>query len=94
MNDSKQIDDGGPAYPVSTRKHNNDDGYGHQDGASTWQFGGMSLRDHFAGLAMQGWAANGQLKIEMKENGPFGTIANWSYQVADAMLLARKAGAK
>jgi hypothetical protein len=67
------IDNGGPAFPVPDR----DSGKG------------MSLRDYFAGQALQGWAAAGQVLVEMKEGGPFGNMANWAYQVADAMLAAR-----
>jgi len=51
---------------------------------------GMALRDWFAGMVIQGWAANGELKIEMGEDGPFGNIASWAYQAADAMLKERQ----
>ena len=61
--------DGGAAFPYP---------YGPQ-GAP-----GMSLRDWFAGLAMQGFRAN--------EDG-FSTddpvVAKWSYEQADAMLAER-----
>jgi len=63
------IKDGGPAYPT-------DGGCG--------SFG-MSLRDHFAGLAMQGMIACG----EEYDNAELGRFA---YDVADAMLRAREAG--
>ena len=46
---------------------------------------GMSLRDHFAGLAMQGMIACG----EEYDNAELGRFA---YDVADAMLRAREAG--
>lgn len=66
---------GGPAYPVSV--WNND----------TQSFvitGGMSLRDHFAGLAMQ----------EMLRQEGFGLTdieAAQCYDAADAMIRARDA---
>lgn len=41
-------ENGGPAFPVSTRAEDFDGGYGHQDGATTYQFGGMSLRQYAA----------------------------------------------
>lgn len=44
---------------------------------------GITLLDHFAGLAMQGIIASG--KTITPEN-----CASWAYKVADAMLTARK----
>lgn len=67
--------DGGPAYPVT--QWNN-------DSASREIMGGMSLRDHFAGLAMQGMIACG----EEYDNAELGRFA---YDIADAMLRAREA---
>ena len=72
--------DGGPAYPVSTSDTEN----GHQDGHHTWQHPGMSLRDHFAGLAMQSILsvlATGIRPCEMPK------LAADAYFVADAMLV-------
>ena len=48
--------------------------------------GAADLRDHFAGLSMQGFIAARGPKI-----GEESIISEWSYQVADAMLKARKA---
>lgn len=45
-----------------------------------------ALRDRIAGQAMQGWAAAGELMVEMKDSGPFGSMAAWSVKVADAMM--------
>lgn len=42
------VNDGGPAFPVSTRPEEDGVGYGHQDGAGTYLFGGMTLRDAMA----------------------------------------------
>ena len=76
MSDEK----GGPAFPVSTANETE----GHQDGAITWQFPGMTLRDYFAAKAMQGLlnesnAGDGNWEIE--------AIA--AYKIADAMLKER-----
>lgn len=35
---------------------------------------------------IQGWAANGQLMIEMKDGGPFGSMAIWAGQAANALI--------
>ena len=43
----------------------------------------MTLRDHFAGLAMQGAMAN----CEVKEKAM--SRAQWAYEIADAMLEER-----
>jgi hypothetical protein len=46
---------------------------------------GMLLRDYFANAAMQGFCANPDYDgIDHKD------LAIWSYEVADAMLEARK----
>lgn len=71
---------GGPAFPVSTINPKD----GHQDSTSTWQFPGMTLRDHFAGLAMQGMCAGSQKHYPNE-------IARLAYTVADEMLKAREA---
>ena len=42
------------------------------------------LRDHFAGLAMQGFLAH------YGNEGTYPHLAEMSYQIADAMLKARK----
>ena len=67
------INDGGPAFPTLGRELETE---------------GMSLRDHFAGLALSG------LLVDVL-NHPFG--ADWveatardSYALADAMLKARE----
>lgn len=66
-------DDGGPAYPVSD--WNND--------TQTREItGGMSLRDHFAGLAMAAIIPDTQLGFDAK--------CTEAYQYADAMLAARE----
>lgn len=74
-------DDGGPAFPHANPSFD-----------SNWddrrQIEGMSLRDHFAAKAMQGFAAdptNHQLFDDMDD------VARSAYAMADAMLKARKA---
>lgn len=88
-------DYGGPAYPVSTGR-TEDGGFGHQNGMHTWQFPGMTLRDHFAGLALQGMNANPELlqaitSTGLTVDGSFGKMARKAYAQADAMLAAREA---
>ena len=65
------IDDGGPASPY--------------DGFNGWGEPNqhMTLRDYFAGLAMQGWVADEPVDR-------FDQCAKYSYMMADAMLEARK----
>ena len=46
---------------------------------------GMTLRDYFAAKAMQGVCANSKNKDVYSPD-----LANWSYEVADAMMEARK----
>ena len=53
---------------------------------------GMTLRDHFAGEAMQGWVASyGPENDHPCQSGEHvvANIARWSYQMADAMLAER-----
>ena len=73
---------GGPAYPNSY---------------TLPEYQGMTLRDHFAGLAMQAY-----MQVTLKQYptpgadstwvaGPsYESVANYAYQFADAMLEARK----
>ena len=67
--------DGGPAYPVPS------------DGVSFGTHPGMSLRDHFAGLAMQGKLACGLWSHLAPEQ-----MASTAYQIADAMIAERERG--
>jgi hypothetical protein len=81
--------DGGPAFPCEI-------GFGgaesnmHQTGSATAMQYGMSLLDHFAGLAMQGMLANGPsnffadgVRLTTKD------VPEIAYQLADLMLTAR-----
>ena len=67
--------DGGPAFPQQAHADTEKNRWYH-----TQQ--GMSLRDHFAGLAMQGMLANGFDGTDEK-------LAGFAYQTADAMLAER-----
>ena len=73
-------DDGGPAFPFSVDV----------------ECGGMSLRDWFAGLAMQacftGAAAQILANVDRRFNGTNfrEVVALNAYEMADAMLEARK----
>ena len=80
--------DGGPAFPVSTRPCVTEDGHGHQDSESAWQFSGMTLRDWFAGQALVGLLY--LLKDQQIEDYATATTAE-AYRLADAMLRAREA---
>jgi hypothetical protein len=76
---SKQIDDGGPAFPHSIDRN----------AITVQDFTGMSLRDYFAAAALQGIWTNLHCTPTVK----FNEIATRAYQQADAMIEARKEGA-
>ena len=60
-----------------------------EDGRTNWQYPGrpgMSLRDWFAGMAMQGRLADGDGDVYSEQ-----LIAETSYCMADAMMEAREA---
>ena len=46
----------------------------------------MTLRDHYAGLAMQGFMANKSNPMHFQPEDD----SSWAYQLADAMLKARE----
>ena len=48
---------------------------------------GMTMRDHFAVLAMQGYVRDQEQTQVSNE-----AIAQWAYELADAMLKAREVG--
>ena len=87
-----KINDGGPAFPVST----SNEAEGHQDGPNTWQHPGMALRDYFAAKALQGLACSdttlwpsGADEADDPPDALF--MARTAYMIADAMLAARNA---
>lgn len=76
------IDDGGPAYPDPMRT---------MIEMQCEPSPGMSLRDHFAAKALEG-----SLAYSASDCSGIGTelerenVANWCYQMADAMIESRK----
>lgn len=83
---STPINDGGPAFPVDDRYHADGRVYGSN---------GMTLRDYFAGQAMNGMiSGDAQPYISIKESAD-GIVqedktASRAYRYADAMLAARE----
>lgn len=73
---------GGPAFPYEYDHLNND------GSCSREVEPGQTLRDHFAGLAMQGDMACATLGIEIS-SGRLKEYAEHYYRIADAMLRAR-----
>lgn len=71
----EELDGGEFAFPVRTSKH----GY----------HTGMSIRDWFAGMALQGVLSNSDAFAKMKDQ----QVAECAYAAADAMLAARKGNA-
>ena len=75
---SQKKNTGGPAFPVLIdRRHDPDFDY------ET----GMTLRDYFAAKAMQGLVAGADPEGAINLHG----VAEWSYNMADALLKARDA---
>ena len=81
-----KINDGGPAFPVST----SNEAEGHQDGPNTWQHPGMALRDYFASMAMQAWLSGHVAHYGHEAFWALDAIAQSSYEMADAMLASRE----
>lgn len=82
---TEKIEDGGPAFPVSTGDPRN----AYQDGAGTAQFPGMSMRDAFAMAAVQGFLAGSMADGSTVTKEGIESAAAASYLVADEMLKAR-----
>ena len=80
---SAQFDDGGPAFPETGLS-------GLPNGEFIYGRTGMTLRDWFAGQALATLIADERkcLSITIQE------VANSAYEYADAMISARKEGAK
>ena len=80
----KTINDGGP-IAASIAQGNN---------GALVSVGGLSKREWFAGMAMQGWLASFGPNDECSSSGTKEAIARQSHQLADAMLaaLAEKGG--
>ena len=78
--------DGGPAFPCEVGPVA--DGYMLQTGDGKWRQPGMTLRDHFAGLAMQGIFANQGINCTAAGDEVDAAVA---YRIADAMIKVREA---
>jgi hypothetical protein len=80
-------DDGGPAFPCDniTRRDEKGKFFGAEVSIS-----GMSLRDHFAGLALQSLSAAVQDESITTLEDRAEDTARACYTIADAMLKARK----
>jgi len=94
MNES--ITDGGPAFPAAIAVGPTDDVYRSDDHP---EHAGMSLRDYFAAAALQGYSAVEDKRACPRERlddvAKWGSEmrdidAKWCYQMADAMLRARR----
>jgi hypothetical protein len=79
---SKQINDGGPAFPVIPPL----DHQGLPSDEYPDESAGMTLRDYFAAKAMQGLLAG----FPKGHDIVFDTVAKFSYSMADAMLEVRE----
>lgn len=82
---------GGPAFPVVN--FSSFEAIYPEDNQAVLQLSGMTLRDHFAGLAMQGdWAVQseemGEFANDVSEENLY-VRAKVYYRMAEAMLLAR-----
>ena len=73
------INDGGPAFPLQSIGPDFAPGYA-----------GMTLRDYFAAKAMQGLVSGHFAKYGHEDYWPRPEIASEAYEIADAMLAARK----
>jgi hypothetical protein len=86
MNDGTK-NDGGPAFPQPCTEG----GYA-ANSPYNIAGGGMTLRDWFAGVALQGLLSGGAARRDNKlvdADGNFARLENAAYGFADAMLAAR-----
>ncbi len=82
---------GGPAFPVSTRSTVDQESgaFGHQDGAVTWQFPGMTLRDYYVGQAIAGMCANPSIYGGSDHGSEM--LSRLANQIADSAIAAMEA---
>ena len=77
---------GGPAYPATISVNHTSGELGpYQFGDGDFKTPGMTLRDYFAAKAMQDF-----ITADQGHTFDYKQIAKWSYDMADAMLAARK----
>jgi hypothetical protein len=92
---SKEIDDGGPAFPGERRLTEAERQAGYGKGGNEVYFTGMTLRDYFAAHVVQAFYSDQSVfmascqEAEKWDIPPSLYIAKTSYQVADDMLKAR-----
>lgn len=76
--ETKKVDDGGSAFPDIRN-------------AIDWKYQpGMTLRDYFAAMALQGLLAHSCDKSSNSINEPAELVARNAYEMADAMIWRRK----
>lgn len=68
-----------PVYPTTMQERDE----------PAWTMPGITLRDHFAGLAMQGFLSGQVAHHGHQSHWQYGDMAAEAYEVADAMLEAR-----
>lgn len=95
LSEGPKFDDGGPAFPNPGYELHQEEGRHGQLAAHNLYKGppapGMTLRAHFAGLAMQGVLANGVNIRTPHERLPLPeSIAAFAVDVADALIAALK----
>ena len=88
---TKKIEDGGPAFPEKRISHFIAGANG-EASAAVENVGGMSLRDYFAGQAIPAIIERCGADHRQPHEHITDYFARKAYEVADAMLLARKAG--
>lgn len=82
MTQEKKVEDGGPAFPQRVEHIWLKDGREH---GCNHEFNGLSLRDYFAAAILTGCEADGSVEWKSIE-----AKADYCYQMANAMLEARK----
>lgn len=82
----EKTNDGGPAFPQAVAEIQ-----GLASTSNDFAMPGMSLRDHFAGLAMAACVGASSADNANYAANP-AKAAEWAYQFADAMLKARSQG--
>lgn len=86
--DTKQIDDGGPAFPTDTGAGPYADGF--QNGSDTFHHYGMTLRNYYAAKAMAAVIVLTDATANIVP-GKAQAIAENAFRIADAMIAAGKA---
>jgi hypothetical protein len=80
-----KIEDGGSAYPLPVHLS--------LEGDEHIAYPGMSLRDWFAGQAITGVIRQCAQDLRHRDDAPADYFAMKAFEIADAMIAARKAGA-